>query len=235
MRLIADYHTHTVFSHGKGTVHDNVEAAVRRGLSAVGIADHSMAHLAHGIKKSGFPVYMSRLEEAKRSFSDRIEVKTGIELNLTGLDGSVDWPAGADFDMVILGYHKSAVVVDIRSAWTFHTGNRFGHVNGITRAYMRAIQKQKIDIVAHPGYGVPVDYRMIAKACADYGTLFEISNKHTELTEEHLRTAAGEGARFVVSSDAHSPQKVGEVSQALALAIRAGIVDRIVNVMEDKS
>ena len=44
MKIIADYHTHTVHSHGTGSVDDNVEAALGRGLQTVGIADHSVAH-----------------------------------------------------------------------------------------------------------------------------------------------------------------------------------------------
>ena len=32
MYLIGDYHTHTVFSHGKGTIRQNAEAALKKDL-----------------------------------------------------------------------------------------------------------------------------------------------------------------------------------------------------------
>ena len=51
MRLTADYHTHTSFSHASGSVQDNVIAAIEAGLEIVGIADHSIAHALYGIKK----------------------------------------------------------------------------------------------------------------------------------------------------------------------------------------
>ncbi|GFP36073.1 putative hydrolase, partial [Candidatus Hakubella thermalkaliphila] len=44
MQAITDLHTHTVYSHGKGTVEDIVRVAMRRGLQAVGIADHGPSH-----------------------------------------------------------------------------------------------------------------------------------------------------------------------------------------------
>ena len=51
MNLNADYHTHTVFSHGKGDVIDNARAAAEKGLKELGIADHGFAHPAFGLRK----------------------------------------------------------------------------------------------------------------------------------------------------------------------------------------
>lgn len=233
MKLIADYHTHTVHSHGKGNVEDNVEAAIKRGLTTVGIADHSIAHFTYGVKKRKVGDYLTCIENAKRKYDGRIDVKTGIELNLTGLDGSVDLPQGR-YDVLILGYHKAAVCKNLKTAWTFATGQLFHHDGKITEAYMRAIQRHRITIVAHPGYGVPVDYRRLAQACADYGTLFEINNKHGDLTIEDLQQAALTNVKFVISSDAHSPEKVGTAPNAIRLAQSAGIdPDRIDNITED--
>ena len=40
MKLKYDLHTHTVWSHGKGTVEDNVKEAVKKGLNKIAITDH---------------------------------------------------------------------------------------------------------------------------------------------------------------------------------------------------
>ncbi len=233
MKLIADYHTHTVHSHGTGRVEDNVEAALQRGLQTVGIADHGIAHFTYGVKRRKFGDYLSCIENAKRQYDGRIDVKTGIELNLIGLDGSVDLPQGR-FDVVVLGYHKAAVCKNLKTAWTFATGQLLHNDGKITEAYMRAIQRHHITIVAHPGYGVPVDYQKLAQACADYGTLFEINNKHGDLTTEDLQQAALTNVKFVISSDAHSPCHVGLAPNAIQLVTRAGIApSRIVNMTED--
>lgn len=231
MRLTADYHTHTVYSHGKGKVEDNVSAAVERGLETIGIADHCTANFMYGIKSRSISSYIEEIERVKRIYSDSIEVKAGIELNLTGLDGSVDMPGGVKFDFVIMGYHKAVIPRNLNTLWTFATA-RFWE-NKITQAYMRAIQKQKIDILAHLGYGVPVNYKKVAQACRDYGTLFEINNKHPEFKAEDLKAAASTKVKFVVSSDAHSPKHVGDVQNAFSLIESAGVSLDIVNVAED--
>jgi putative hydrolase len=234
MKLFADYHTHTIFSHGTGGVGDNVEAAIRQGLSTVGITDHSIAHFMYGVKKGQLGRYIESIEAAKKQYGDRITVKSGLELNLTGLDGGADLPEGYKFDMLILGFHKAGVPKNIPTAWTFLTGRSFGHVNEITKAYVLAIKKRHIDIISHPGYGVPVDFKALGRACADYGTLFEINEKHADLNVEDIHAAASQGARFVISSDAHRPQDVGRTPGALALAERAGLSRRqIANARED--
>ena len=52
-KMIFDYHTHTTFSHGKGSIEDNVKAAVAAGLSGIAITDHGPGHLTYGVKGSG--------------------------------------------------------------------------------------------------------------------------------------------------------------------------------------
>ena len=51
IKLVADYHTHTLYSHGKGTIIDNVLAAREKGLKAIAITDHGFNHLTFGVKK----------------------------------------------------------------------------------------------------------------------------------------------------------------------------------------
>ena len=45
MQILADYHTHTVYSHGKGTIEDNVKEAISKGIKTIGISDHGYKHM----------------------------------------------------------------------------------------------------------------------------------------------------------------------------------------------
>ena len=50
MKLTGDYHTHTYYSHGKGSPRENVLAAVALGLKSVAITEHASAHIFYGVR-----------------------------------------------------------------------------------------------------------------------------------------------------------------------------------------
>ena len=50
MRVFADYHTHTVYSHGKNTVEENVVAAINANLKKIAISEHASSHLLYGVR-----------------------------------------------------------------------------------------------------------------------------------------------------------------------------------------
>ena len=49
MRQIGDYHTHTVYSHGKSTIEENVLEAMEKGLKTIAIAEHGPGHVFYGV------------------------------------------------------------------------------------------------------------------------------------------------------------------------------------------
>jgi putative hydrolase len=50
------------------------------------------------------------------------------------------------------------------------------------------------------------------------------------MTQDELRLAANLGARFIIGSDAHSPDRVGDDALALKAAQDAGVLGAVVNV-----
>ena len=64
-----------------------------------------------------------------------------------------------------------------------------------------------------PGMTVmcPADAVEVAKCAADYGTYIELNSKKTHLTDEELNEiVAKTDARFIIDSDAHSKDRVGD-------------------------
>jgi putative hydrolase len=241
--LLYDWHTHTTFSHGTGGVADNARAAARRGLLGFGVTDHGPGHLFYGFKRSRF-AEMRREVEALNAQNPELAVYMGVEANIVDAAGRLDLSPSefALFDYVIAGYHYGAFGGDPLALGRLHVENMICDAVGLsakrlliknTEMTERALHGNDIKMLTHPGDKGPVDLFAVARACAETNTLFEINARHKSLTAEGLRAAARTEARFAVSSDAHSPGRVGEVSHAIKLIREAGLdVARVVNLAE---
>ena len=53
----------------------------------------------------------------------------------------------------------------------------------------------------------------VAKAARDYGTYIELNSKKTHLSDEELAAVRDTGVRFIIDSDAHSPDRVGDTKR----------------------
>lgn len=245
--VVADFHTHTRHSHGSGSVLDNALAARSRGLRCVGITDHGPANLL-GVGVSGPDELVETLEEARTAevVCPGVRVLAGVEANVISPDGRLDVPEHilARLDLVLAACHLfvrrpgayATVATMVRNAASCIIGGVSPRVvrrarADNTKALVEAVLRGRVHIVAHPGRATPVDISEIARACAARGTLVEINAMHRGQTPEFLQKAAREGADFAVSSDAHSPGRIGDVAWAVQLARTAGIpATRIVNV-----
>lgn len=237
-RLKFDYHTHTVFSHGKGTVEDNVLVARMRGLKEVAISDHGPGHNFYGIKREALPELRRQVEEMNQKYDD-IKVYVSVEANFVHRTNFLDVEPDEydDYDFVIAGYHYG--VTDGDCMWNFRN-NKFGKIGlgGDTEALRKrntdmvveALYKNDIKILTHPGDKGPFDMHALARACQETGTWMEISSRHEHLNPEEIKICAKYDVDFVISSDAHKPEHVGSFEGALDKAIAAGLdLDRIIN------
>ena len=105
-RLLYDIHTHTTFSHGKGSIEDNVKAGIARGLTAVGISDHGPGHVTYGVKRSNIPVMRGEVERLKPLYPE-IQILLGVEANIINLSGKLDVTSAemGQLDYLLAGYH----------------------------------------------------------------------------------------------------------------------------------
>ena len=88
MKLTGDFHTHTVFSHGKGTILQNAQVAKERGLIKLAITDHGHGHTVYGIKSKKVPFMKELCEKASKETG--VEVLLGVEANILGVSGKTD-------------------------------------------------------------------------------------------------------------------------------------------------
>lgn len=237
IHIISDLHTHTTHSHGTGSVEDNVRAAIDKGLTAIAISDHGFSHLAYRIRD--IDRYLADINEMKAKYKGVIDVRSSAELNLVSLDGRLDMPDGyADrFDLRMFGYHKLSGYRGARNILYFMTPACKGKkaVAKNTQAYIAALRNNRVDMISHPGYGLPIDKVAVAKVAKERGTALEINAKHPEFTIEELRACASTGVMFVIGSDAHSPGQVGNFAAAVARAEQAGLSPaQIINAAQEE-
>ena len=236
-RMIYDHHTHTTFSHGKGSIEDNVKVAVQKGLKSIAITDHGPGHLTYGIDRNKIKVMREEVERLKLVYP-QIEILLGVEANTIRVAPYIDLTEEdkKDLDIVLAGYHfgilKAGMVPNYINS---HTGLFSGENSSLkvenTAMILNALYENDIAVLTHPGDKGPFDIEDIAKACVDTDTMIEINAKHKHLNVEEIKLAAKYDVKFVIGSDAHISSKVGSFEEPLIRALQAGLdPERIVNI-----
>lgn len=243
MKVTADYHTHTIYSHGKGTIRDNVIAAIKKGLKRIVIADHGPGHLTYGVSKKGLKKMRQEINALREEFKN-IEILLGVEANIVNLDGDLDVDDEVlnTIDILLAGFHNGAKFKTLRDWNEIFIKNKISRVLPLWRkecrlnntiAVVKALRKYNINILTHPGAKMDIDTKEVAKVAAQTNTLLEINSSHGFLNVDYVKIAMKENAKFVIDSDAHKPSDVGNIDDGIAIALRAGLpFDRIVNIEE---
>lgn len=244
--LPGDYHVHTTFSDGAGTVEECVRHAARLGLPEIGIADHlSPVDLGPEQDWCVGHANLGRYVEEVRAAAARhgeIRVLLGVEADYdpaleAELDGLLSaWP----FDYVVLGVHT---VEDFAFDDEAARGDpRWDDAFLATyyRVVRRAALYRRFDVLAHfdyiglwghrPGPAAHAGIEAALDALAASGRALELNTDRASdpagvmyPSDEILRAACARGIPLVIDSDAHEAADVGRFwDEAIATARRAG-------------
>ena len=234
----ADYHTHTTYSHGTGSVMDSAIVAKERSIETIAITDHGFNHSAYGIKREDLPKLRADIDEAKKQTG--VNILLGVEANIISASGEIDIKK-EDFkyiEILVMGYHKSAkgslkdticfVWKNVICGWFKKFSKKQIEIN--TAAYINAIKKYPIDIIAHLGHSCKVNCYEIAKVCEETNTYIELNGKRITFTKQDVEDMLKTNVKFVADSDAHSADRIGDIKLGYEVADMYNIPhDRIVN------
>jgi putative hydrolase len=244
MKFFADYHTHTKYSHGVGTIKDNVEAAIKKGLTEILISDHGPGHIFYGAKTHELKKMRDEIDELNKQYKGTIRILLGLEANLISADGDIDITHEdmKILDKLLVGFHKGAMPKTLKDGYKLYLRNYIvKYVPSLqqecrrlnTEAMVKAINKYNIDIITHPGEYIDIDTKELARAAAKKGTALEINASHGFLTVEYVKIAMKEGVNFVIDSDAHKPEDVGNFEKGIKVAEEAGLpIEKILNAVK---
>jgi putative hydrolase len=221
MEFYGDYHTHTKYSDGKTTCRQNVLAAIEKGLKELAITDHGFHNARVGsLRPAAFQKQRQEIQALRQELGDKVKIYHGIEADFTSLDGTIDLSEGqlALPDIIVCGFHpvvRPKTFYDRRKLfWQAYRNKIFAPSPDIiarnTQAYIKAVERYPIDILAHLNRNLSVDCLEIAKAAADYGVYIELNAKYNLISHHAFEKMLQTDVTFIVSSDAHIAPKIGD-------------------------
>ena len=235
MVIYGDYHTHTTYSHGKGSILDNATVAKHKGLKEIAITDHGFSHKLFGVKRSQVDNIIVDIDKAQKATG--VKILFGIEENFTSLDGQIGLlKRDLDFlNIVNVGYHKMAKANSFKDATKLFLPNNLhfytkSQIERNTLCVLKSIETQPINIITHLGVGMPVNLDEIAKLARQKNIFIELNGRRISFTRGDIETLLKHDTKFILNSDAHKPEKVGDVRNGMNYVLKYGIPEKnIVN------
>ena len=223
-------HLHTDYSDGEAGIEEMAEAARARGLSYMGVTDHSQsAFYAGGLKPDDVKRQHEEIDRLNASMKD-FRIFKGIESDILA-DGSLDYEDEVLelFDFVIASLHSSfnqpleemtnRVLRAIANPYT----TMLGHVT--TRLLLRRA-------------GVALDMEKILTAASADGVVVEVNAnpRRLDLDWRHGPRARELGLLTSVNPDAHTVEGIGDIRFGVGIARKAGFeASRVVNTLDADS
>jgi len=191
-------------------------AARERGYEYIAITDHSKSlAMTNGLDEKRAVAFAAQMRELNRNGNGLgVRVFSGLECDIVK-DGAMDLAddALAELDLVIGSVHSH---MNMESA-------------EMTDRLLRALECPSLRVLGHPTGRIllhrdafPFDFERVVDEAVRRGVWLEINSspERLDLSANHIRTAKARGARFIISTDAHHPKHLGNISYGVITARR---------------
>jgi DNA polymerase (family 10) len=214
-------HNHTTESDGVATLVEMRDAAAARGLTYLGITDHSVSAVyAKGLATT--TLANQRADIAKLNGDGTAQAATCTLV--TGVESDIKKDGALDYDDDVLR-RLEVVVASVHA--------RYGQKgDDLTNRMVAAAKHPLTDIVGHPTGRLllgraPSEYDVAAllDACAASGCAVELNANpaRLDLNEVHLDWAKERGIPVSIAADAHSTGALDHLDYGVTIARRAGL------------
>ena len=227
IKLIADLHIHTIASgHAYSTVEEYAAAAKKKGIKVIAITDHGPA------MPGGASPYHFSNQRMIPDYLNGVRILRGGELNIIDPEGHLDLTDEylKTMDFVSIAMHPKC-------------GYEGSGEEENTRVLLKAMNNQYVRVLAHPGNPMyPIDCKKVIPIAKEKGILIELNNSSLTISRKGsfdrcfaiAKFVKSVGWKVVLGSDAHISTMVGDLDDALKMAIDAGLErDDIINASMD--
>ena len=209
-----DLHMHTTESDGRATLAEMAEAARERGLDYIAITDHSKSlAMTNGLDEKRAVAFAQQIRQMNQRELG-LRVFSGLECDIMR-DGTMDLAddALAELDWVVGSVHSYMNL----------------EPNEMTDRLLRALECPHLRAIGHPTGRIllhrdpyPFDFEAVAAEAARRNVYLEInaSPERLDLAATLIRAAKAKGCKFVISTDAHHPKHLANMSYGVSMARR---------------
>jgi len=211
---VFDFHIHSVYSDGRGNIDEIVRKARERRLKVICIADHSSEH-SLGLTKKKAEKRSIEIEMAEQKYG--VVVLNGVECGILE-NGRIEKPE-FKFDLIIASVHSYLPPEEYY------------------KRLRECIKTQEIHVLGHlHSEMVSLDGRIpeydleIIDLAKENCVAIEINSYHKAPPHDIIEEAGRRGLIYSIGSDAHSVERVGDISWAKKQAeknFRKSILDVI--------
>ncbi len=214
-------HNHTTASDGAHSLRAMAEAARERGLSYIGICDHSQSlTVASGLSPKAVRAQFEAIDALNAEYAEQdadFRIFKGIESDILK-DGSLDYADDllAAFDLVVASVHSGFTMTEAEA----------------TERIIRAVSHPATTVLGHPTgrlllvrEGYPLDSRAVIDACAEHNVALELNANpyRLDLDWTHVRYAVEQGVLISINPDAHATDELDNVRWGVAAARKGGL------------
>ncbi|HEX3131840.1 MAG TPA: DNA polymerase/3'-5' exonuclease PolX [Thermoanaerobaculia bacterium] len=215
--LRGDLHMHSVWSDGRNTIEEMVEACAARGYEYMVISDHSKAlAMTNGLDAYRLREQWKEIAEVQARHPE-IRILRSMEVDILA-DGSLDLEDEmlAGLDLVLVSLHSGLSLPGDQQ----------------TERVLRALEHPEVNVFCHPTARiinrrkpVEMDVDLVLRRAAELGVVVELNSSphRLDLKDDHLRLAKRLGCRVVISTDSHKPTELDLMRCGIEQARRAGL------------
>lgn len=220
MEFLVDTHCHTIASgHAYSTLIEIVKESRKKRLKMIAITDH-------GPQMPGGPhIFHIANQRVYPEFIEGVEILRGVEANIIDYEGNIDISERVlkKMDIVIASLHDVCIEP--------------GSVEENTRALLKAMENNYVDIIAHPGnpsFKINID-KVIEKA-KETDTLIEINNSSLNGSRKGsydncikiAKECKENKVKVVLGSDAHIAYDVGEFGKVVEMLKKMNMPEELI-------